>query len=50
VVDTGKGSDWFRERWEHSAPVRDEAEACGYESEQINELIEKALEEVRRQR
>lgn len=47
VVDPEEGSAWVRRLYEHFAPVREEAIARGYTSEQINEWIDEAIAESR---
>lgn len=47
VVDPEKGSAWVRRLYEHFAPVREEAIARGYTSDQINTWIDEAIAESR---
>ena len=47
---SSEGSPWLRELYEQFAPVRQEAIDKGYTGEQIDQWIDKAVAEVRRER
>jgi hypothetical protein len=47
---TSPGAAWFREMYEIFEPVREEAVAMGLTEEDVNHLIDEAIEESRRER
>ncbi len=47
VEDRSKGSPWVRELYEYFAPVREEVAASGMTEQEINDLIDEALQDVR---
>lgn len=44
-----EGSAWLKEVYDAFAPVREEADDMGLTEESINQLIDEAIEEVRRE-
>jgi len=50
VGNEGRGSWWLRELYDYFAPVRQEAIDKGYTEQQINDVIDEAVAEVRAER
>ena len=50
IGDRAGETDWFGALYDLFAPVREEAIAKGYSEEEINEVIDEAVAEVRRER
>ena len=48
IEQTGEGSPWLRTLYDQFAPVREEALAKGFSEEEINQLIDEAVTEVRK--
>ena len=47
VEERPKGSPWLKELYEYFAPVREEVAASGMTEEEVNDLIEAALQDYR---
>lgn len=47
VDDRPKGSPWARELYEYFAPVREEVAASGMTEQEIDDLLDEALRDVR---
>ena len=47
VKDRPKGSPWVRELYEYFAPVREEVAASGMREQEVNDLLDEALRDVR---
>ncbi len=48
--DAGGGSPWLRELYDYLEPWRRKADELGYTGDQINQWIDEALDEYRRER
>lgn len=47
VAEQPKGSPWLKELYEYFAPVREEVTASGMTEQEINDLIDAAIRDVR---
>ncbi len=47
VEDRPKGSPWLKELYEYFAPVREEVAASGMTEQEVNDLIDEAIRDVR---
>lgn len=50
VSNRAGDASWFKDLYDLFAPVRQEAEDKGYTEQEINEVIDQAVAEVRRER
>ncbi len=48
--DEHKDPDWFGKLYDLFAPVRAEVEASGMTEDEVNQFLDEAIEEVRRER
>jgi len=47
VEESAKGSPWLKDLYEYFAPVREEVAASGMTEQEVNDLLDEALRDVR---